>query len=451
MALRCSRALAILLLLSVSAAAQSHDQRPALTVALNAQPANLDPAETPFAANFRVSYSIFDTLIRRDFLAEIRDPTKGLSLAPGLATQWRRLDERTLELRLREGVRFHSGAEMSAEDVAFSLSQERIFGEKAIALQAKPYIGDLEAVEAVDRYTVRIRAAKPDGILEYRLTQPQAGIIPKDAYANGSDAFKRRPVGTGPLRFVEWRDNDRLRFDAFDDYFAGRPPFRSITFRIVPEQAARIAGLVSSEFDIITQVTPDQIALLQRYPDIAVRSAGFQSTQEILFDVRHAPVANQEVRRALSLAIDRQLIALDVTVQAQILALLRDIQAALGMALIIVTHDLGVVAHVADDAAVMYAGRIVERASVRDLFEQPLHPYTQALLAALPYGIPAGQRLLPIPGSVPTLTSRPSGCAFRTRCARADAGCAAAKPALMPISATQSVACYKAGDEQVAA
>src|SRR5215475_1617979 len=77
--------------------------RPALTVALNAQPANLDPAETPFAANFRVSYSIFDTLIRRDFLAEIRDPAKGLSLIPGLATQWRRLDERTLELRLQRG------------------------------------------------------------------------------------------------------------------------------------------------------------------------------------------------------------------------------------------------------------------------------------------------------------------------------------------------------------
>jgi peptide/nickel transport system substrate-binding protein len=308
MALRFSRVLAILLLLSVPAVAQPGDQRPALTVALNAQPANLDPAETPFAANFRVSYSIFDTLIRRDFLAELRDPAKGLSLAPGLATQWRRLDERTLELRLREGVRFHNGAEMSADDVAFSLSQERIFGAKAIALQAKPYIGDIEAVEAVDRYTVRIRAAKADGVLEYRLTQPQAGIIPKDAYANGSDAFKRRPVGTGPLRFVEWRDNHRLRFDAFDDYFAGRPRFRSITFRIVPEQAARIAGLVSGEFDIITQVTPDQIALLERYPDIAVRSAGFQSTQEILFDVRHPPVANREVRKALSRAIDRQLI-----------------------------------------------------------------------------------------------------------------------------------------------
>jgi peptide/nickel transport system substrate-binding protein len=305
---RCFVAFAALLVLNVPARTQSLDRRPELTVALNAQPANLDPAETPFAANFRVSYSIFDTLIRRDFLAEIRDPAKGLTLAPGLATAWKRLDDRTLELNLRPGVRFHNGAEMSAEDVAFSLSKERIFGARATALQAKPYIGDIEAVEAVDRFTVRVRAAQPDAILEYRLAQPQAGIVPKDAYANGADAFKRHPVGTGPIRLVEWRDNDRLRFEAFDDYFGGRPAFRSMTFRIVPELAARIAGLVSGEFDVITQVTPDQIALLKRYSDITVRSAGLQSTQEILFDVRHPAVANREVRKALSLAIDRELI-----------------------------------------------------------------------------------------------------------------------------------------------
>lgn len=301
-------ALALALLQVPEEAPAAGDPPPNLTVALNAQPLSLDPAETPFAANFRVTYSIFDTLIKRDFLAEVRDPAKGLTLAPGLATEWRRLDDRTLELRLRQGVRFHNGAELTAEDVAFSLSKERIFGEKAIAPQAKPFIGDIAAVEIVDRHTVRVRAAKPDGILEYRLAQPQASIIPKDAYANGADAFKRRPIGTGPLRFIEWRDNDQLRFEAFDGYFGGRPSFRSMVFRIVPEQAARIAGLVSGEFDIIAQVTPDQISLLERYPDIAVRSAGLQNTQEILFDVRHGPAANKSVREALSLAIDRELI-----------------------------------------------------------------------------------------------------------------------------------------------
>lgn len=300
--------LATLLAWGSWAPALSLGGRPDLTVALNAQPSNLDPAETPFGANFRVTYSIFDTLIRRDFVAEMRNPEKGVSLAPGLATDWKRIDDRTLELNLRKGVRFHNGVEMTAADVAFSLSQERIFGEKAIAPQARPFIGDIEAVDVIDRYTVRVRAAKPDGILAYRLAQPQASIVPKDAYAKGIDAFKRHPIGTGPLRFVEWLDNDRLRFEAFDDYFGGRPVFQSVTFRIVPEQAARIAGLVSGEFDIITQITPDQTDLLKRYPDIAVRSAGLQNTQEILFDVRHAAVANPEVRKALSLAIDRELI-----------------------------------------------------------------------------------------------------------------------------------------------
>jgi len=300
--------LAVAFLHMTQAAVAADTARPNLTVALNAQPLSLDPAETPFAANFRVTYSIFDTLIRHDFLAELRDPTKGVILSPGLASEWRRLDDRTIELDLRQGVHFHNGAEMTADDVAFSLSQERIFGAKAMAPQAKPYIGDIAAVEIVDRYRVRIRASGPDAILEHRLSQPQASIIPKDAYANGVDAFKRRPIGTGPLRFVEWRDNDQLRFDAFDQYFGGRPAFRSLTFRIVPEQAARIAGLVSGEFDIITQVTPDQVGLLKRYPDVAVRSAGLQSTQEILFDIRHGPVADKAVRQALDLAIDRDLI-----------------------------------------------------------------------------------------------------------------------------------------------
>ena len=288
--------------------ARAQDTRPSLTVALNAQPANLDPAETPFAANFRVTYSVFDTLIRRDILAEIHDPAKGVTLAPGLAIGWKRLDDRTLELRLRPGVKFHNGADMTADDVAFSLSKERLFGDKAIAPQAKWFIGDIESVEVVDRLTVRVRSAKPDGILEYRLSQPQSAIIPKNAYEKGVDAFKRNPIGTGPLRFVEWRDNDRLQFNVFDDYFEGRPPFKSVTFRIVPEQAARIAGLVSGEFDIITQVTPDQIDLLKRYPDLTIRSDGLQNTQEILFDVRHPVVTDKRVRKALSLAIDRKLI-----------------------------------------------------------------------------------------------------------------------------------------------
>ncbi len=117
------------------------------------------------------------------------------------------------------------------------------------------------------------------------------------------------------------------------------------------------------------------------------------------------------------LIADEPTTALDVTVQAQILALLEDLQDRLGMAIVIITHDLGVVAEMADDIAVMYAGRIVERAPTQKLFAHPQHPYTWGLLKSIPrLDNPRGEDLTPIPGRPPSLINRPSGCHFHPRC-----------------------------------
>ena len=125
---------------------------------------------------------------------------------------------------------------------------------------------------------------------------------------------------------------------------------------------------------------------------------------------------------AMSLACEPSLViadepttALDVTIQAQILELLRDLQKRMGLALLLITHDLGVVAEMADRVAVMYAGRIVEQAPVRALFAEPKHPYTRGLMASIPGGAP-GTRLRAIQGSVPPLGSLPLGCSFEPRC-----------------------------------
>ena len=117
------------------------------------------------------------------------------------------------------------------------------------------------------------------------------------------------------------------------------------------------------------------------------------------------------------LIADEPTTALDVTVQAQILALLEDLQSRLGMAIIIITHDLGVVAEIADDIAVMYAGRIVEHASTERIFASPQHPYTWGLLKSIPrLDSPRGEELVPIAGRPPSLINRPSGCHFHPRC-----------------------------------
>jgi peptide/nickel transport system ATP-binding protein len=120
------------------------------------------------------------------------------------------------------------------------------------------------------------------------------------------------------------------------------------------------------------------------------------------------------------LVADEPTTALDVTVQAQILALLERLRSELGMAIIMITHDLGVVAQIADHIAVMYAGRIVEAADARRLFAAPQHPYTWGLLRSIPsLEGPRGVELVPIPGRPPSLIRRPSGCHFHPRCAYA--------------------------------
>lgn len=146
------------------------------------------------------------------------------------------------------------------------------------------------------------------------------------------------------------------------------------------------------------------------------------------------------------LLADEPTTALDVTIQAQILELLRRLQLERGMSILLITHDLGVVAENADAVAVMYAGRIVEYGSVHDVFDQPLHPYTRGLFASMPViGNPRG-RLTAIPGNVPNPVDFPPGCPFHPRCAdmRGDPPCAAREPALLEVLPGHWVACWHA-------
>lgn len=147
------------------------------------------------------------------------------------------------------------------------------------------------------------------------------------------------------------------------------------------------------------------------------------------------------------LIADEPTTALDVTVQAQILELLRDLRRQLGMAVVWITHDLGVIAGIADRVMVMYAGRIVEQAPVRTLFASPSHPYTRALLEALPRADgPPAPRLHAIPGQPPGLEVLPRDCPFRPRCAEAFDRCARSWPALRSVTPGHAAACYLVPD-----
>jgi oligopeptide/dipeptide ABC transporter ATP-binding protein len=155
---------------------------------------------------------------------------------------------------------------------------------------------------------------------------------------------------------------------------------------------------------------------------------------------------------AMALACDPTLViadepttALDVTIQAEILDLLRSLQKKMGLALLLITHDLGVVAEMADRVAVMYAGRIVEEAPVAALFSAPAHPYTQGLLASIPGGAP-GTKLQAIQGTVPPLGELPSGCSFTPRCRKRFEPCPQAHPGTTVLPPDHTVKCYLYSD-----
>ncbi len=186
---------------------------------------------------------------------------------------------------------------------------------------------------------------------------------------------------------------------------------------------------------------------------------GISSADRRVDDYPHQLSGGMRQRVMIAMAIscnpeiifaDEPTTALDVTIQAQILVLLEELRKRIGMSLVLISHDLGVIAEVAHEVAIMYAGRIVEETGTDELFSRPLHPYTQGLLASLPRFDKAGgrgERLQAIPGSVPKLTENLPGCRFTPRCPVAISRCSQEEPPLKEIQPGHRVRCWVAFGE----
>ncbi|MFH0296667.1 ABC transporter ATP-binding protein [Bradyrhizobium sp. 31Argb] len=218
----------------------------------------------------------------------------------------------------------------------------------------------------------------------------------------------------------------------------------------------------------VTTIGDQLIEAIQQHNDVSraeaharavelLRQVRIPDAERRLNDFPHQMSGGMSQRVMIAMAIacgpklliaDEPTTALDVTIQAQILALLKELQASSGMGLIIITHDLGVVAETADRVVVMYAGRKVEEAPVEALFERPLHRYTRGLLGATPSATRRrGTRLAEIGGSVPPLSDLPAGCAFQNRCPDAFDRCRAQRPDLMSLLPGRTAACFAAEEE----
>ena len=185
-----------------------------------------------------------------------------------------------------------------------------------------------------------------------------------------------------------------------------------------------------------------------------LKRVGIPDAETRIGDYPHQFSGGQRQRIMIAMAIalkprlliaDEPTTALDVTIQAQILDLLRELQAKVGMALILITHDLGVVAEVADEVAVMYAGKVAEQGSVKEIFANPKHPYTEALLSAVPIPDPAIQkdrRRIMLGGEIPNPVNPPAGCRFHTRCPIVEPRCMEEEPLLEEKGADHRAACW---------
>jgi peptide/nickel transport system substrate-binding protein len=312
------------------AIAQS-DNRPTITIAVQkiANTNTLDTLREQSNVGERVFYtSLWEPLISRDWLGK-------LDTRPGLATEWRRIDEQTVELKLRQGVKFHNGEEMTADDVVFTFSRERMFGTteaknrttiKALEGIPTPRVGkelppevigvarrswpDLVRVEAVDKYTVRFLNATPDVTLEGRIARFGSDILSRRGWDDAATYldWARKPITTGPYKVAEYKPDNMLVLEAHDEYWGGRPPVKRLRFVEVAEVASRVAGLQSGQYQFACDIPPDQIGQIEANAAFEVLGGKILNHRLTVFDKNHAQLQNPLVRRAFTHAIDRQAI-----------------------------------------------------------------------------------------------------------------------------------------------
>jgi peptide/nickel transport system substrate-binding protein len=311
-------ALAISALAAACGAAEAADPRKDLIVAVNELARSLDPGAQTGNVDVRIYYSIFDNLIRRDFTHAAADG--GAKLVPALATTWRWVDPTTLEVDLRRGVTCHDGSPFDAADVLATFSPERLWGPDSYYPDGRSYFGTLKAVEKVDDYKVRFLTAEPDPTFDQRLSSYTGFVICDEAWnkfrKDGVDhkvwmeeaaaSLRWNPVGTGPYKFSSYQKNDRIVLTAFDKYFEGTPAAKTITFKEVPEVAARVAGLIAGDYHIVVDLPPDQWDVVRGYPDLTLKTVPIENTHVLVFNMSDPVLKDDKLRHALSLAIDRK-------------------------------------------------------------------------------------------------------------------------------------------------
>lgn len=229
---------------------------------------------------------MFDSLYHRD---------SDMKIVPWLATSYENPDERTWRFHLRRGVKFHNGNDFKANDVKFTLGR---LLEADATLDAKKFV---EKVEVVDDYTVDIVTKQPYAAL---MTRVVLWHMTDEEYFKeaGAQGFGKKPVGTGPFKFVEWVKDERIVMEANPDYWGGSPRIKTLIFKPIPEAATRIAALEASDVDLISEVPP---AYVKRTPE-GIKTVTVPGTRAVFLamNVNMKPFNDVRVRQAMNYAVD---------------------------------------------------------------------------------------------------------------------------------------------------
>jgi peptide/nickel transport system substrate-binding protein len=284
-------AAAILACLAAPAAAQPAKE--VLTIDVPNDAATLDPHLQWDTDSYGVYRNIFDNLLTRDATGKI---------VPQIATAWRFVDDTHVEFDIRPDVRFQDGAPLSAEDVVFSV--RRIISPALRSAQLSQF-DQIANAEALGPAKVRLTTKTPYPVLLAQLVK--LSIVPK-AYVErvGDQEFNLKPLGSGPYRVGEWRKGVQVRLDANDGYWRGKPPFKTVIFRAVPDVSTRVADLKTGRADLIRLVPPDEAIALKSNGRLAVLTVPTERVGYLSINALAGPTADVRVRRAIAYAIDKQ-------------------------------------------------------------------------------------------------------------------------------------------------
>jgi peptide/nickel transport system substrate-binding protein len=272
-------------------------EKTSLVLAQSADITTLDPQNSLSTNGDRVFRNMFSRLFQRDGNMEIQ---------PELVESYENTDDVTWKFKLKEGVKFHNGDPLTAEDVKFSL--ERVMNDQT--LKEFPYFTQLSEIKVVDELNLEIITDGPMPTLLPLLAKSGSDVIPKKYFEEvGLEEFQKKPIGSGPYKFVDWKRDDRVVLEANEEYFGGAPKWKEVIVRAIPESSTRVGELLTGGVDVATDIPPNEWDRVNNEERVSLVTG--DTTRVMLLVVRTTEgfeTSDPKVREAIDLAINEKAI-----------------------------------------------------------------------------------------------------------------------------------------------